>query len=236
MWNFRFLRMPGLDWKLRIVILAVLLLLAINATFAWTDPGIVYAAQQDVPVLSVTAACDTAANGTFVITDTVANMTSAGSWTLSLNGTPIATNSFQLNAGQSTSIHTSGLFGTLVLTALGGGSSGSAIGSTFCNPPTLQVTAKCDATGNGNFVIKDIGASMTGQGTWSLTLNSVPIATNKFQLTSGQSTSINTSGLMGELALSASGGGSSGTVTASTTCPAQTAAPHEVWFPLVVSP
>jgi hypothetical protein len=201
MWNIRFPRIAGRVWKPKLVIFAVLLLLTINVPFAWTDPGIVFAAQQDVPVLSVTASCDAAANGTFVITDTVANMTSAGTWTLSLNGTPIATNTFQLNAGASISVSTSGLFGTLVLTALGGGSAGSAIASTFCNPPTLQVTAKCDLTGNGNFVIKDIGASMTGQGTWTLTLNSVQIATNKFQLTSGQSTSVNTSGLMGELAL-----------------------------------
>ena len=42
-------------------------------------------------------------------------MTGPGTWTLLLNGTPIATNTFQLNAGACTNINTSGLFGTLEL-------------------------------------------------------------------------------------------------------------------------
>ena len=206
-------------WKRKIDFSPLLLaIIILGLVFGIPNTGTVFA--QPIPVLSVTAACDHAANGTFVITDIGASMTGNGTWTLTLNGTPIATNPFLLISGQSTNVNTAGLFGTLVLSASGGGSSGTVIASTFCNPPTLAVTATCDATGNGTFVITDIGASMTGNGTWTLTLNGTQVSTNSFLLNSGQSTNVNTSGLLGALVLSASGGGSSGTVSASTICPA----------------
>ncbi len=210
---------PKMTKKRYGVVMLVALFLFGLAVFGIPNTGTVFA-QPLIPVLSVTGACNQAANGTFVITDIGASMTGPGTWTLTLNGTSIASNSFQLTSGASTSVNTSGLFGTLVLSASGGGSSGTAIASMFCNPPTLAVAAKCDATGNGTFVITDIGASMTSSGTWTLTLNGAPIASNTFQLTTGQSTNVNTSGVLGALVLSASGGGSSGTVSASTVCPA----------------
>ena len=71
------------------------------------------AAQATTPVLSLSASCTLDAQGTFVITNTGSNMTGPGTWTLLLNGTPIASNSFQLNGGTSLAINTSGLFGTL---------------------------------------------------------------------------------------------------------------------------
>ncbi|MDD5564115.1 MAG: hypothetical protein PHQ91_10415, partial [Thermoanaerobaculaceae bacterium] len=73
------------------------------------------------PDVTVTASCTLGAVGSFTITNNGGAMPSAGSWTMTLDGTPIATNSFQLGAGASTSINTSGLFGVLELTASGGG-------------------------------------------------------------------------------------------------------------------
>ncbi len=57
------------------------------------------AAQASTPVLSLSASCTPDAQGSFVITNIGSNMTGPGTWTLLLNGTPIASNSFQLNAG-----------------------------------------------------------------------------------------------------------------------------------------
>jgi archaellum component FlaF (FlaF/FlaG flagellin family) len=161
------------------------------------------------PVLSLSASCTPDAQGTFTITNIGSNMTGPGTWTLLLDGTPIATNSFQLLAGASTSINTSGLFGTLELDASGGGAAPATV-STFCQsppPPTLLLSATCTPDAQGKFTIKNIGSNMTGPGTWTLLLNGTPIATNSFQLLAGASTSINTSGLFGTLELDASGGG-----------------------------
>jgi hypothetical protein len=66
-------------------------------------------------------------------------MTGPGTWTLLLNATPIATNTFQLNAAQSTNINTSGLYGTLELDVSGGGAAAKSI-STFCPSPTPTPT------------------------------------------------------------------------------------------------
>jgi hypothetical protein len=92
-----------------------------------------------VPIFTLSASCTPSAQGTFTITNTGTNMTGPGTWTLNLNGTPIATNSFQLNAGASTSINTSGLFGTLDLFVSGGGAAPKSI-STFCQSPTPTPT------------------------------------------------------------------------------------------------
>ena len=203
---------------------------------------------QPVPVLSLTASCDADAQGTFTITNIGADMTGPGTYTLLLNGTPIASNTFQLNAGQSTQVRTAGLFGTLELDTSGGGTSPASV-STFCQtpptatptstpvPPTLSLSASCTADAQGTFTITNVGADMTSQGTWTLSLDGAPIATEFFQLASGQSTAIHTSGLFGTLELSASGGGTSGTATASTFCQAPTAtatnAPSDTAAPTV---
>ena len=79
------------------------------------------AAQSATPVISLSASCTPDAQGSFTITNIGSSMVTPGSYTLLLNGTPVATNSFQLNAGASTQIHTSGLFGTLELDVSGGG-------------------------------------------------------------------------------------------------------------------
>jgi hypothetical protein len=84
----------------------------------------------------VTASCTLDAQGTFTITNTGGDMLSAGSWTLTENGTPVASNSFQLASGKSFTVNTSGLFGTLELTASGGGIPSPVSASTSCATPT----------------------------------------------------------------------------------------------------
>jgi hypothetical protein len=191
------------------------------------------AAQSTVPVFSLSASCTPSAQGTFTITNIGSNMTGPGTYTLLLNGTPIATNSFQLNAGASTQISTSGLFGTLELDASGGGSVGTATVSTFCQsptatptlvPPTISLSASCTADAQGTFTITNTGSNMTGPGTYTLLLNGTPIATNSFQLNAGASTQLHTSGLFGTLELDTSGGGAA-PATVSTFCQSPTATP-----------
>jgi hypothetical protein len=189
------------------------------------------------PDVSISASCTPDAQGTFTITDTGGSMTSPGTWTLTLNGTPIATNTFQLLAGASTSVNTSGLFGTLEMIVSGGGIPAAVSASTFCMsptptptpvPPTFSLSAQCTPDAQGTFTITDIGSSMTSPGTWTLDLNGTPVATNTFQLLSGASTSVSTSGLFGTLDLIVSGGGSTGTVTVSTFCMSPTPTPTPV--------
>jgi hypothetical protein len=184
------------------------------------------------PTIKLSASCTPDAQGTFTITNTGSNMTSPGTWTLLLNGTPLATNTFQLNAGASTNVNTSGLFGTLELNTSGGGAAPATV-STFCQsptatptlvPPTIKLTASCTPDAQGTFTITNIGSNMTGPGTWTLLLNGTPLATNSFQLNAGASTNVNTSGLFGTLELDTSGGGAA-PATVSTFCQSPTATP-----------
>ncbi len=91
------------------------------------------------PVISLSAICTPDAQGTFTITNIGGDMTGPGTYTLLLNGTPLATNSFQLAAGASTTVRTSGLFGTLELDTSGGGAAPQTV-STFCQSPTATPT------------------------------------------------------------------------------------------------
>ncbi len=191
------------------------------------------AAQATTPAISLSASCTADAQGTFTITNIGSDMTSQGSWTLLLNGTPIASNNFQLNAGASTQIHTSGLFGTLELDTSGGGTAPATV-STFCQSPTatptltptlaptISLSANCTPDAQGTFTITNIGSAMTSQGSWTLLLNGTPIASNNFQLNAGASTQISTSGLFGTLELDTSGGGTA-PATVSTFCQSPTA-------------
>src|SRR5512140_3694875 len=194
------------------------------------------AAQVTTPVISLSASCTPDAQGTFTITNTGSDMLTAGTYTLLLNGTPIATGNFQLNAGASTQIHTSGLSGTLELDTSGGGTAPATI-STFCQSPTatptmtvtpsapiIQLSASCTPDAQGTFTITNTGLNMTGPGTYSLLLNGTPIASNTFQLNAGASTQIHTSGLFGTLELDTSGGGTA-PATVSTFCQSPTATP-----------
>jgi len=185
------------------------------------------------PVISLSSSCTPDAVGTFIISNIGSNMTSPGTWTLLLNGTPLASNSFQLNAGQNTQITTSGLFGTLELDTSGGGAVPAST-STFCQsptptptplPPIISLSSSCTPDAVGTFIITNIGSNMTSPGTWTLLLNGTPIASNNFQLNAGQHTQVNTSGLFGTLELDTSGGGAAPAST-STFCQSPTATPR----------
>jgi hypothetical protein len=144
------------------------------------------------------------------ITNTGADMTTPYTWRISLNGTPIAQNTFQINSGQSFNINTSGLFGTLTLDVLDTTNTVVATGSMFCEsptatptltPPSFQVSAACAPNSVGVMTITNTGGNMTTPFTWQISLNGTPIAQNTFQINSGQSLNINTSGLFGTLIL-----------------------------------
>lgn len=175
------------------------------------------------PAFTVSANCAADATGTFTITDIGDSMTVPFTWRLSLNGTPIAQNGFQLNTGQSTSIHTSGLFGTLTLDVLDTSNAVVASGTTFCQspppplPPAFTVGANC-TSGSGAFVITDVGGNMTVPFTWRLSLDGTPIASNGFQLNAGQSINVNTSGLFGALTMDVLDTTNAVVATGSTTC------------------
>ena len=219
--------------KQRIIYSALALFMALSLALS-PQNQIPAAAQANLPVFSLSADCTPDAQGTFTITNIGSDMTGPGSYTLLLNGTPIATSSFQLNGGSSTTIQTSGLYGTLELDVSGGGSVGTATVSTFCQsptatptltPPTISLSANCTLDAQGTFTISNIGSDMTGPGSYTLLLNGTPIATNSFQLNAGASTTVHTSGLYGTLELDASGGGSVGTATVSTFCQSPTSTP-----------
>jgi hypothetical protein len=159
------------------------------------------------PSLTVTSSCAADSSATITIADAVADMPVPFTWRLSLNGTPIAANAFQLNAGQALTIHTAGLFGTLKTDVLDASNAVVASGSAFCPtpppppPPAFTIGASCDVTASGTFVIANAGSSMTVPFTWRLSLNGTPVATNSFQLAAAQATTIRTSGLFGALTL-----------------------------------
>jgi hypothetical protein len=159
------------------------------------------------PSFTVSASCAPDATGTMTITDNGGNMTVPFTWRLDLNGVPVAQNSFQLNAGQSFTLSTSGLYGTLTLDVLDASNTVVATGSMFCQsppppvPPSFTVSANCTPDATGVMTISDDGGNMTVPFTWRLDLNGVPIAQNGFQINAGQSVTISTSGLYGTLTL-----------------------------------
>jgi len=159
------------------------------------------------PAFSVSARCDANALGVITITDGGGSMTVPYNWRLRLNGTPIAQNAFQLTAGHSLSINTSGLFGTLTLDVLDPSNMVVASGGMFCPtpppppPPSFTVSAACAANATGVITITDVGGNMPVPFVWRLKLNGTPIAQNAFQLNAGQFFTINTSGLFGTLTL-----------------------------------
>ena len=186
------------------------------------------------PDIAISSSCTLGAVGLFTITNNGGAMLTAGSWTLTLDTTPIATQAFQLAAGASTSVSTSGLFGVLELTASGGGIPSPVTSSATCPtptptptpvPPDIAISASCTLGAVGLFTITNNGGAMLTAGSWTLTLDATPIATQAFQLAAGASTSVNTSGLFGVLELMASGGGIPSPVTSSATCPTPTPTP-----------
>ncbi len=153
------------------------------------------------PSFTVSAACATNSTGVMTITNVGGDMNVPFTWRLSLNGTPIAENTFQINAGQSFTINTSGLFGTLTLDVLDTSNAVVASGSMLCQSPSFTVSAACAADATGVMTITNVGGDMTVPFTWRLSLNGTPIAENTFQINAGQSFTINTSGLFGTLTL-----------------------------------
>ncbi len=89
------------------------------------------------PSLTLSASCAADATGLITIADVGGRMPVPFTWRLSRNGTPIGTSAFQLNAGQSTSLHTSGVFGTLGLDVLDASKAVIAATTMFCPSPGL---------------------------------------------------------------------------------------------------
>jgi len=159
------------------------------------------------PSFTVSANCDANANGVVTVANVGGDMTVPFTWRLSLNGTPIAQNTFQINAGQTFDLGTSGLYGTLTLDVLDTSNTVVASNSMFCQsppppvPPSFTVSANCDANAIGVVTIANVGGDMTVPFTWRLSLNGTPIAQNTFQINAGQTLTIGTSGLYGTLTL-----------------------------------
>jgi hypothetical protein len=186
------------------------------------------------PSFQVSAACSPDANGLLIITNTGGDMTIPFTYRLSLNGTPIAQNSFQLTAGQTFNLSTSGLYGTLTLDVLDTTNTVVATGSTFClsptatptvTPPAFQVSATCSPDANGVLIITNTGGNMPVPFTWRLSLNGIPVAQNSFQISPGQSFNVSTSGLYGTLTMDVLDTTSTVVATGSTFCLSPTATP-----------
>ena len=182
------------------------------------------------PSFTVSASCAPDATGVITITDNGGDMTVPFTWRLDLNGVPVAQNSFQINAGQSVTISTSGLYGTLTLDVLDTANTVVATGTMFCQspppplPPVFSVSANCAPDATGVMMITDDGGNMTVPFTWRLDLNGIAIAQNTFQINAGQSFTINTSGLYGTLTLNVLDLSNTVVAWASMFCPSPTVA------------
>ena len=159
------------------------------------------------PAFSVAVSCDAQAQGVLVITNVGGDMSVPFTWRLSLDGVPLAQNSFQVSSGQSFNISTSGLYGTLTLDVLDATNAVVATGSADClkppppPPPAFSVAVSCDAQAQGVLAITNVGGNMPVPFTWRLSLDGVPLAQNSFQISPGQTFNISTSGLYGTLTL-----------------------------------
>ena len=139
-------------------------------------------------------------------------MTQPYTWRLSLDGVPIAQNTFTISPGQTFNVNTSGLHGTLTMDVLDPSNTVIATGSTTCQvtppppPPAFNVGGNCTRRGLGVFTISDVGGDMPTPFTWRIdrrrNRSVVPIAQGSFQIHAGQSTSVNTRGQYGTLSLS----------------------------------
>jgi YVTN family beta-propeller protein len=94
-------------------------------------------------------------------------------------------------------------------------------------PPQITVTASCTLRDDGTFVITNTGGPMVSNGTWLLTVNGNAVASNTFRLQAGSRLTINSTGIVGHIVVTASGDGIPSPVSAATDCvpPTATAAP-----------
>jgi hypothetical protein len=156
--------------------------------------------------------CDAQAQGVLAITNVGGNMPVPFTWRLSLDGTSLAQNSFQISPGQTFNISTSGLYGTLTLDVLDATNTVVATGSADCvkppppPPPSFTVTGACSAHAIGAFTITDVGGNMPAPYTWRIDKQGShsrrPLATASFQINSGQSLNVNSVGQYGTFTLS----------------------------------
>jgi Tol biopolymer transport system component len=168
------------------------------------------------PSLSATGVC-TSNNGTasFVITNNGASMSTLYTYNITdANGTVVQTATFQLVAGQSTTINVSGSSNTYTLSSPNDSALTAQANMSACvvppPPPSLTATGVCtDEKGTVSFIITNNGGDMTVPYIYTVTdiYGNIVQQSTPFQLAAGQSLTVTLRGVTTGLILSITNAG-----------------------------
>jgi Tol biopolymer transport system component len=174
-----------------------------------------------LPKLTAIGVCtDTSDAATFVITNSGGDMPAAYTYSIKDSaGTVIKTDTFQLKSGGKLTIAASGSFGILTLSLTDDKGTTTQAAMTSC-VKLLKVTATCvKDTAQATFVVTNSGGDMPAAYTYSIKDSAgVVVKTGTFQLKTGETLSLATSGTLGLLKLSITDDKGVTTEVAMTTC------------------
>ena len=175
------------------------------------------------PKLTATGVCtDDTAQATFIITNSGGNMPAAYTYNVTNSaGGVVKTGSFQLIAGGSVSVTTSGNLGTLTLSITDDkGTTTDAATTTCTQSPKLTATGVCTGdTAQATFVITNSGGDMPVSYTYNVTDSTGGVVkSGSLKIVAGGSESVIVNGYYGVLTLSITDSKGTTTDAATTTC------------------
>ena len=175
------------------------------------------------PNLTATGVCaDNTGLATFAINNSGSDMPKPYTYTVKDSaGNVVKTDTFQLKAGESLTVNTSGVYGVLTLSITDDkGTTTDAAMTTCAQLPKLTAVGTCvDDTGLATFIITNNGSDMTKPYTYTVKDDAGnAVKTSTFQLKAGESLTVTSSGTYGVLTLSITDDKGTTTDAATTTC------------------
>lgn len=150
------------------------------------------------PLLSASGYCDAGNGAKFIITNNGGNMPSSYNYEIKDNNNNIVdSGSFQLKAGESTTINYAGNAPSYTITSVNDSNiNATADLSTCVKPPALTVSGACTAnSGVATFIVTNNGGDMPKSYTYEiLDAGNGVVQTSTFQLKAGESVTITFSG------------------------------------------
>jgi Tol biopolymer transport system component len=178
-----------------------------------------------LPKLTTIGACTgNTANASFTITNSGGDMTKPYTYILKdSSGGILKTDTFQLKADESLTVSASGVYGVLTLSITDDKGTSTDAATTTCakeSSPKLTATGACaNDSGLATFVITNSGSDMTAPYTYAIKDSTGKVVkTDNIQLKSGDSATINVSGIYDTLTLSITDDKGTSTDAATTTC------------------
>jgi hypothetical protein len=233
---------PAIRLMLKIAAIITLLGVALSISLGNIPHNVHAAPLSSPPVFSISATCGDSGNASFIITNSGGDMTVAYSYKVFEESTQVKAGSFQLPSGSAATVTTSGTFGNIRIDILDDTSTLIDSETTTCVPPTLiptntntptlviippklTIAANCDTGGNATFIITNSGGDMPAAYSYKVFEESAQVKAGSFQLTSGASASVTTSGTFGNIRMEITDDKGSVIASQGTTCDHPTSTP-----------